>query len=122
MTSINNINGYGIGFNGGYAARKEDNKPAAEEEKQVQVQPEQKAPVNADEVLAFLEANNVFVAPTKVESGVKTSEVDPEMQARIEDAMGQFEVIYAVIAKEFGEDLAPHLVDLVMDKLLGVVA
>ena len=122
MTSINNINGYGINFNGGYSARKQDNKPAEAEENKTTVQPEAKPTVNAEEVFAFLEANNVFVAPAKVEAGAETAEVDSEIQARIEDAMGQFEVIYSVIANEFGERRAPQLVDMVMDKLLGINA
>ena len=118
--NINGINGYGIGFGTNYTTNNQNNQTNETEENQAQVQPEPKTPVNAEEVFAFLEANNIFVAPAQVGGTEESAEVDPEVQARVEDAMAQFEVIYAVIAKEFGEDLAPHLVDLVMDKLLGV--
>ena len=120
--NINNINGYGFGNNVyGYGNTQNNNaQNTNENETTNQVQPEAKPQVSADEVMKFLEANNFFVAPATTQNTEAAAEVDPAMVGRIEDAMAQFEVIYAVIAKEFGEDLAPHLVDLVMDKLLGV--
>ena len=36
--------------------------------------------------------------------------------------MEQFETYYALIAQEFGEENAPLVMDLVMDKLMGMVA
>ena len=122
--NINNINGYGFGNNVyGYGANaRKENAENAEQQAEAQVQPEAKPQVKADDVMKFLEANNFFVAPQVAQNAEGVGEVDPAMVGRIEDAMAQFEVIYAVIVEEFGEEIAPQVMDLVMDRFMGVDA
>ena len=121
---INNVNGYGYGSNVyGYGsnAKKEDSTGNAENKAQQNVQPEAKPQVNADDVMKFLENNNLFIAPAQTEGAEGTTGVDAATQARVEDAMAQFEVIYAIVVQEFGEEIAPAVMDMVMDRLIGLV-
>ena len=48
------------------------------------------------------------------------AELDPEVQDRVVNAMERFEAIYPVVVNEFGEELAPAVMDLVMDTLLDM--
>lgn len=122
MNNIGGINGYGYGYGVNGYGNKGNNNAAnnADNQEQKQVLPEAKPQVNADEVMKFLESNNFFIAPTTTQGAEGVSEVDTETQDRIAGYMEQFEVIYAVVAEEFGEELAPAVMDAVMDKLMGL--
>lgn len=72
----------------------------------------QRNEVSPDAVLDFL-ANGV-VAPQKP---VVPGEVDKETEERIAGYMSRFDSIIKVIEDEFGPELAPIAMDLVMDKL-----
>ena len=112
----NSYDSYGVG---GFPTRQNnDVNGKADESQQPPVQPEQ-TPVDPSKVMEFLSANNIFVAaaPTEAPEGV-----DPQAQERVEGYMAQFEVIYGLITEEFGEELAPAVMDLVMDKLMGMAA
>ena len=75
--------------------------------------------VDPSKVMDFLAANNYFVAPVETKP---VGEVDAATQERIEGYMENFEMIYGVIAKEFGEELAPTVMDFVMDYLMDMAA
>lgn len=122
MNNIGGINGYGYGYGvNGYGNRGNKNSANnAESQEQKQALPEAKPQVNADEVMKFLESNNFFIAPTQTQGAEGASQVDADTQDRIAGYMEKFEVIYAVVAEEFGEELAPAVMDMVMDKLMGL--
>ena len=119
---INNVNGYGYGNVYGYGSNnKNETAGNTDNQQQPSVQPEAKPQVSADEVMKFLENNNLFIAPAQAEGVEGTTGVDAATQSRIEDAMAQFEIIYAIVVDEFGEEVAPAVMDMVMDKLIGLV-
>ena len=59
---------------------------------------------------------NIAVTPQKPVIGKN----DPEMEARIGASMERFEQLYGVIQKEFGDELAPAVMDLAMEKMLAI--
>ena len=67
----------------------------------------------------FMAANNFFVAPVET---APAGEVDAATQERIAGYMENFEMIYGVIVEEFGEELAPEVMDFCMDYLMQVAA
>ena len=108
-------NSYGVG---GYVPRRneESNKEAAT---QAQVNNYEETQVDPTKVMDFLAANNFFVAPVEAKP---VGDVDPETRSRVEGYMENFEMIYGVIVEEFGEELAPEVMDFAMDYLMGMVA
>lgn len=111
-------NSYGVG---GYVPQRK-NEGAENQENQTQV------PVNNSEtqvdpqrVMDFLAQNNYFM-PINVEANPATEagSVDKETEERISSYMQDFEKIYSIIEQEFGAELAPAVMDLVMDKLMGM--
>ena len=117
MTEINRIfgnNNYGFGF----GAKKQEEPKEAEVKEAVKDYKETQ--VDPSRVMDFLAANNFFVAP--VESKSVAGEVDAATRARVEGYMENFEMIYGVIVEEFGEELAPDVMDMAMDYLMGMAA
>ena len=108
-------NSYGV--NGYVPQRKEE---PAQEQPQEQVVNYEETQVDPSKVMEFLASNNFFVAPAQGETNV--GEVDPETVSRIEGYMENFENIYGLIVDEFGEELAPTVMDMVMDKLMAQMA
>ncbi len=90
----------------------DNNTPAPNNYAETQVDPEK--------IMEFLASNNYFIAPAQETSS--SGEVDPALQARVEGYMENFEMIYGVIVDEFGEELAPLVMDFVMDYLMGMAA
>lgn len=103
-------NNYGVG---GYVPQRREAKE--EVQQQAVVQPEAK-PVDEEVVMRFLEANNLRVVPKTTEH----IELGPEAEARIAGYMEKFEELYGLVEQEFGPELAPAVVDLVMDRLMGM--
>ena len=104
-------NGYGIN---GFVPQRHEAKEEVPEQPIVQQETEQ---VDPERVMDLLANKNIFVAP-------KTSapaELSPAVKGRVEDAMARFEEIYAIVEQEFGPELASTVMDLVMDKLMGLV-
>ena len=64
-------------------------------------------------------ANHILVP---VAETTKVGEVDDATRTRVEGYMDQFEMIYDIVVREFGEKNAPSVMDLVMDKLMGMDA
>ena len=105
-------NSYGVG---GYVPQRHE---AKEEEvaQQQSVQPESKE-VDPNKVMDFL---NKYVYMVPETSNSEIPELDAETQQRIAGFMEQFEFFYGIIVQEFGEDLAPMVMDMVMNKLIGM--
>ena len=109
-------NSYGVG---GYAPQRKEEEAPQNGAAQSPVQNFEETQVDPTKVMDFLAANNFFVAP--VETAV-TGEVDAATQDRIAGYMENFEMIYGVIVQEFGEELAPAVMDVAMDYLMGLAA
>ena len=108
-------NNYGIG---GYVPqRKEEEAP--QNAQQAPAQNYEETQVDPSKVMDFLAANNFFVAPVETKA---PGEVDEATRARVEGYMENFEMIYGVIVEEFGEELAPDVMDIAMDYLMGMAA
>ena len=110
---------YGVG---GYVPQNNNNKVDEEDQQQAQAQPNyEETQVDPNKVMDFLASNNFFVAQTNAPAHVEGVETDPTVADRVAGYMENFEVIYAVIEEEFGAELAPAVMDMVMDRLMGMV-
>ena len=116
---INNISGYGNSYSISGFSNKGTQQSKAEAETQEQVQNHEETQVDPSKVMDFLSANNFFIAPVESKS---TPAVDAATAERITGYMENFEMIYGVIVDEFGEELAPDVMDVAMDYLMGMVA
>ena len=122
--AVNGI-GYGntSGIGGGYLPPKNNNdvdeNKANEQGANANVE---RKDVNPDDVMAFLANQNYFI-PVKTETAPagEIGNVDAATEERIAGYMERFEGIYSVVEQEFGTELAPAVMDLVMDKLMGMV-
>ena len=119
--NIGGISGYGNYGVGGYVPQRNNGDVASEQENQsqqptVDVSDKQ---VDPAKVMEFLDKFNYF-NPVESKPAVGAVEVDVETQDRIAGYMEQFEFIYGLVQEEFGEELAPVVMDLVMDKLMGM--
>ena len=112
------------GVGGGYVPQRK-NGSADNQEAQAQVQPNfEETQVDPNKVMDFLAKNNYFM-PVQVDAKPATKEagkVDAETEERIAGYMERFEEIYAIIEQEFGAEISPSVMDLVMDKLMGMAA
>lgn len=131
--NVNNVNGggngYGITWNNN---RSQEDVETNNAEKQTTANANQeRKDVNPDDVMKFLANNNIFIdvqlakldaADGKIDGIFNTdlNSVEADMQDRIAGYMERFEEIYAIIEQEFGAELAPSVMDLVMDKLMGM--
>ena len=107
-------NNYGVG--GYLPQRKEESNY---EVAQAPAQNYEETQVDPSKIMDFMAANNFFIAPAET---TKVGEVDAATQERISSYMENFEVIYGVIVQEFGEELAPTVMDFCMDYLMGMAA
>ena len=118
--NIGSGSSYGIG--GYFPNNKRDDVKESENKEQTTNANTERKDVNPDDVMKFLANNNYFM-PVKVENAQQTVEVngvDAETAERIAGYMERFEEIYAIVEQEFGTELAPAVMDLVMDKLMGM--
>ena len=108
-------NNYGVG---GYFPRRNEE---AEQEPVAQnlLNRYEETQVDPEKIMDFMAANNFFVAPAET---AKTGLVEAATQERIVSYMERFEMIYGIIAEEFGEELAPTVMDFVMDHLMDMAA
>lgn len=116
--------GYGntSGVGGGYIPQRKGNEVDAKEQNQAHAQPNyEETQVDPNKVMDFLAQNNYFM-PVQVEAqpAGEVGAVDAETEERIAGYMERFEEIYAIVEQEFGAELAPAVMDLVMDKLMGM--
>ncbi len=116
---IGRLSGYGNYGVGGYVPQRRNGEISKESQSQAQPQTNnyEETQVDPSKVMEFLSSNNFFVAsPAAAEVG----EVDNATQDRVAGYMEQFEMIYGVVQEEFGEELAPAVMDIVMDRLMGM--
>lgn len=106
-------NSYGVG---GYVPQRKE-QTADESAAQHQAINHEETQVDPNKVMEFMASNNFFVAPT--ESVSAPAELDAETKDRISGYMERFEMIYGIVQEEFGEELAPAVMDLVMDTLMA---
>ena len=109
-------NSYGVG---GYVPNRKSEEQTSSEE-QIFAQPQERTEVDPNKVMEFLANNNFFVDLTNAPAPAEGVETDPTVADRVAGYMENFEVIYGVIEQEFGPELAPAIMDLVMDKLMGM--
>ena len=111
----------GIGGNpfsyGNYGYNNNHTGEAQEKAPEIPVKAPETRPVDEETVMKFLEANNLRVVPKTV----TPVEFDPKAQERIEGYMARFDEIMRSIEDEFGPELAPLVMDMVMDRLMGMV-
>lgn len=110
-------NSYGVG---GYFPQSKGEETPQNEVAKAPVNNYEETQVDPSEVMKFLAANNFFVAPTK--EAAPAGAVDDATRARVEGYMENFEMIYGVIVNEFGPELAPDVMDVAMDYLMGLAA
>ena len=108
-------NNYGVG---GYVPQRKEE--AGADVANTPAQNFEETQVDPSKVMDFLAANNFFMAP--VEAKPVTGNVDDATRTRVEGYMENFEMIYGVIVEEFGEKLAPDVMDIAMDYLMGLAA
>ena len=121
---IGRLSGYGYGI-GGFMPRNNKEEVAKNDQQQAPVADNKPAETQVDpsKVMAFLANNNYFVAPqtTKEAADVDgAGAVDAATQDIVAGYMERFEMIYGIVQEEFGEELAPAVMDIVMDRLMGM--
>ena len=116
--------GYGNYGIGGYVPQRRNGDIQKEGQPQEQVLTNNHAETQVDpsKVMDFLASNNFFVAPQAAETTNVdgANAVDAATQDRVAGYMEQFEMIYGIVQEEFGEELAPAVMDIVMDRLMGM--
>lgn len=116
---IGRLSGYGNYGVGGYVPqRRGDVSKEANPQDSALVNNHEETQMDPSKVMEFLASNNFFVAAPA--AGAEVGEVDDATQDRVAGYMEQFEMIYGVVQEEFGEELAPAVMDVVMDKLMGM--
>ena len=118
---IGRLSGYGNYGVGGYVPQRRGGEEAAQAQEQPVPNNFEETQVDPSKVMDFLASNNFFVDLTNAPAAVEGVETDPTVADRVAGYMENFEVIYAVIEEEFGAELAPTVMDLVMDRLMGMV-
>ena len=124
---IGRLSGYGYGI-GGFMPRNNKEEVAKDNQQQASVADNKPAETQVDpsKVMEFLANNNFFVAPQAASKEVTDVEgaaaLDSATQDRVAGYMEQFEMIYGIVQEEFGEEMAPAVMDVVMDKLMGMAA
>ena len=116
---IGRLTGYGNYGVGGYIPQRRNGEVSKEAQSQAQSQTNnyEETQVDPSKVMDFLSSNNFFVAAPVT---ADVNEVDNATQDRVAGYMEQFEMIYGVVQEEFGEELAPAVMDIVMDRLIGM--
>ena len=115
---IGRLSGYGNYGVGGYVPQRRSNAAGEENTKgEVVKDNREETPVDPSKVMDFLANNNYFVGITPA---AEAGEVDAATQDRVAGYMEQFEMIYGIVQEEFGEELAPAVMDVVMDRLIGM--
>ncbi len=109
-------NSYGVG---GYVPQRKQEEQVAPQEQEFTQQ--ERTEVDPNKVMDFLNANNFFVAQTNAPAPAVGVETDPTVADRVAGYMDNFELIYGIVEQEFGIELAPKIMDFIMDRLMGMV-
>ena len=121
---IGRLSGYGNYGVGGYVPQRRNGDVQKEGQPQEQVLTNNHAETQVDpsKVMDFLASNNFFVASQTTNGAADVdgaNAVDAATQDRVAGYMEQFEMIYGIVQEEFGEEIAPAVMDIVMDRLMG---
>ena len=117
---IGNVSGYGYAIGGFMPRTKKDDVEKNEQQDVVADNRPAENQVDPNKVMEFLSNNNYFVAAPKTAAVTGVAELDQATQDRVAGYMEHFEMIYGIVQEEFGEELAPAVMDIVMDKLMGM--
>ena len=79
-----------------------------------------KEDVDESKVWAFMANNSAFAPVVKTSTTIPDEFGETGIRERMEDWMPKFEEFYAIIEQEVGAELSPAVMDLVMDKLMGM--
>ncbi len=123
VDGVNRSAGYGYGGINGFGPRGnqgenvnagEGQNPPARDYAETQVDP--------SKVMEWLSANNNFVNVINTPERVEGIVTDPTIEERVAGFMENYEYFMTIIEQEFGEELAPAVMDMdiVMDKLMGM--
>lgn len=117
---IPGMSGYGYGINGYYGTRNNNNnvnngEPQPEAKEQA---PQQNVNVNPNDVLNFLASQSIQINTTPAVVPAN----DAATAERIDGYVQNFEMIFTVIAQEFGEKVAAQLMndDAFIDALMNL--
>ena len=119
---IGRLSGYGNYGVGGYMPQRKQEDVSKEQNPQEQglVNNYEETQVDPSKIMDWMAANNNFAnvinAPAQVE-GIVT---DPTIEERVAGFMENYEYFMTIIEQEFGEELGPSVMDVVMDKLMGM--
>lgn len=122
VDGVNRSSGYGFGGVNGFGTRGNQNENTHDADNQNPAVPKDYTETQVDpaKVMDWMAANNNFVnvinAPAQVD-GIVT---DPTIEERVAGFMENYEYFMTIIEQEFGEELAPAVMDVVMDKLMGM--
>ena len=108
-------NNYGVG---GFAPNSKNDETENSQVQQPTVNYTERL-VNEETVWNFMANNNFVVAP---KTTAPVGEVDVAAEERIAGYMENYEMFAKIVENEFGPDLVPTVMDLVMDRLIAMVA
>jgi len=103
----------GDSFVNGYGIPRRDVSPKEETPIEQVVTPEDKS-VAPDDVMAYLNNSSMVVSPKQ---SVAPVELDEKVAARAIDATKNFETIAAIVEQEVGKELAPIVLEALLNKL-----
>ena len=111
--NIGRIFGGGNNYSIGYNVKKQAEEQPKNEVPQAPMEQAHNE-IDPNKVFDFLNAN-IDVTPQKPVIGKN----DPEMEARIGAFMEKFELMYGIVREEVGDESAPAVMDLAMEKILA---
>lgn len=111
-------NSYGVG---GYVPNRKNEENTETETDGQLVNNYKETQVDPNKILEFMANNNYFVDIANTPAQVDGVETDPTVADRVAGYMENFEIIYGIVEEEFGPELAPFVMDFVMDKLMGLM-
>ena len=108
---IGGSNGYMLN---GYIQRKKGNEEEGKLGEKQESSIGNRKDINPDEIFNMMGEMAINLKPQvkKVLKEGELPELSPEVQARIEDSMKEFEAIYGIVEKEVGRTLAPDVMEL----------
>lgn len=113
---------YGVGGYIPHRKQEESVDVQAQDNAQAQQQNESQQQIDPNKIMEFLAQNNYFMPPVTEVSSTGLNDVNVEQENRIAGYMEMFELIYSIIETEFGSELAPNVMNVVMDNLMGLAA
>lgn len=119
---IGRLSGYGNYGVGGYMPQRKQNDVSQEQNPQEQglVNNYEETQVDPSKIMDWMAANNNFANVINAPAQVENIVTDPTIEERVAGFMENYEYFMTIIEQEFGEEQAPAVMDVVMDKLMGM--